>query len=387
MTSVQHTEWFQAGATQTIVDMFKGNGADAFFVGGCVRNSLMNVEVSDIDMSTPLLPDEVMVLAKSVGLKVIPTGLDHGTITVIAKGQPFEITTFRQDVSTDGRRALVAFAGDITNDAQRRDFTMNAIYADLAGNVIDPLGGMTDLSECRVRFIGNAQDRIREDYLRILRFFRFHATYGDHAAGLDQEALAACASNLEGLAQLSKERISAETIKLLSAPDPSTAIGAMEASGVLQALFPGATGRSLYPYIAHEFFIDPIARLAALGGDCVESQLRLSKKQAHRLKAFRASLEGGCSLNEVAFIEGRDIGLCVAALRSAMFEQPMPMQVREQISNAAEKIFPIQARDLMPKYTGPELGRALKTLQRAWIESGFALTKIKLLKLLEAKSK
>lgn len=387
MTSVQQAEWFQGDATQIIIHMFQNADTAAFFVGGCVRNSLMNVEVTDVDMSTPVRPEAVMALAQAAQLKVIPTGLEHGTVTVIAKGQSFEITTFRNDVTTDGRRAVVAFEGSLEEDARRRDFTMNAIYADLAGYMIDPLDGMNDLLERRVRFIGQASDRIKEDYLRILRFFRFHAIYGDHAAGLDPDALAACASHLEGLAQLSKERISSEVIKLLSAADPSTAIGAMEASGVLQALFPAASGRSLYPYVANEFDIDPMARLAALGGIDIDQSLRLSKKQLNRFKVFRSSIGDGRSLNEIAFVEGADIAFCIAALRSAMFEQPLPAQTRAQVLNAAEQVFPIRAKDLMPMFSGAELGGALKTLQRAWLESGFALTKPELLKLLDPKSK
>lgn len=386
MTSVQGCAWFQADATQKIINMFKAADREAFFVGGCIRNSLMDVAVTDLDMATPLLPEEVMSLARTAGLKAIPTGIEHGTVTVVADGEPFEITTFRRDVATDGRRAVVAFADDIAQDARRRDFSMNALYAGLDGAVIDPLGGMDDLLARRVRFIGLPQDRIREDYLRILRFFRFHAVYGDDQAGLDAEALAACAANLDGLEGLSKERIGAEMVKLAAASDPSTAIGAMDQSGVLQAILSGASGRTLYPYVALEFHVDAMARLAALGGLDVAERLKLSKRQANLLALYQTSLADTRSLNEIAFREGAEIALCVAALRAATFEQPLQSDLKAQLVKASKQEFPIAAQDLMPQYTGAQLGSALKMLQRAWLDSGFALTKAQLLNLLEAKS-
>lgn len=386
MTSVKTCDWFQADATQTVIEMFKATGQSAYFVGGCIRNSLMGMPVTDLDISTPMPPEDVMSLAKSVGLKSIPTGIEHGTVTVVAGGEPFEITTFRRDVATDGRHAVVAFADNLEDDACRRDFTMNALYADLDGAVLDPLGGMSDLMTRKVRFIGAPQDRIREDYLRILRFFRFHAVYGDDDAGLDADALAGCAKNLDGLNGLSKERVGSEIVKLLSARDPSTAIGAMDATGVLQAILPGASGRSLYPYVSQEFHIDPMARLAALGGKDAGPLLKLSKKQFVRLEKFKAAMGSGRTIEVIAFEEGADIAFCIAALRAAVFEQPLHLDIEAQILAASKQVFPVKAQDLMPDYTGAELGGALKMLQRAWLESGFALTKAKLMQILETKS-
>jgi poly(A) polymerase len=384
--SVKTCGWFQAGATQTIVEMFKAADQSAYFVGGCIRNSLMGVPVTDLDISTPMRPEGVMTLAKSAGLRAIPTGIEHGTVTVVAAGEPFEITTFRRDVATDGRRAVVAFAESLEEDACRRDFTMNALYADLGGAVLDPLGGMDDLRARKVRFIGEPRDRIREDYLRILRLFRFHAVYGDDEKGLDADALAGCAENIDGLDGLSKERVGAEIVKLLSARDPSTAIGAMEATGVLQTILPGASGRVLYPYVAQEFHIDAMARLAALGGEDASALLKLSRKQSVRLAKFKNAMGSGHSIEEIAFEEGADMALCIAALRAAVFEQPLKTDVRAQILAASKQVFPVKARDLMPDYTGAELGAALKMLQGAWLASGFALTKAKLMQILETKS-
>ena len=200
--------------------MLEQDGAQALFVGGCVRNTLLGAPVADIDIATDALPERVMDLSAKAGLKAVPTGIDHGTVTVVSEGVPHEITTFRRDVETDGRRAVVVFSKDVAEDAARRDFTMNALYATPDGEIVDPLNGLPDLEARRVRFIGTASHRIQEDHLRSLRFFRFHAWYGDPAGGMDAEALAAIAENLEGLSVLSRERIGAEMLKLLSAQIP-----------------------------------------------------------------------------------------------------------------------------------------------------------------------
>lgn len=214
-------DWLTNPATQAVCAALEAGGAQALFVGGCVRNALMGVPVSDIDISTDAVPERVIVLAEAAGIKAVPTGIDHGTVTLIKDGIPHEVTTFRKDVETDGRRAVVAYSTCIEEDAARRDFTMNALYARSDGTVLDPLGGLPDLRARRVRFIGDAGDRIREDYLRSLRYFRFHALYGCDELGFDPEALAAIAGNLDGLATLSRERVGAELLKLLSAPDPA----------------------------------------------------------------------------------------------------------------------------------------------------------------------
>ena len=209
-------------AGQELFELLESSGHQIFFVGGCVRNAVMGLGQSDIDVSTSAEPQEVIKLAKLKGMRAIPTGIDYGTVTLIVQGKSFEITTFRKDVSTDGRRAVVEFSADIAEDAARRDFTMNALYVDRYGVLHDPLGGLSDALERRVRFIQDPDQRIREDYLRILRFFRFSAYYADDidCNGWDSESLTAIASNLDGLEKLSMERVGAETLNLLSAPDP-----------------------------------------------------------------------------------------------------------------------------------------------------------------------
>ncbi|MGA1761162.1 MAG: CCA tRNA nucleotidyltransferase, partial [Paracoccaceae bacterium] len=236
-------DWISQAACQSVCALLNRHGFAAYFVGGCVRNDLLGAPISDLDISTDARPEIVMDLAQAAGIRAVATGIDHGTVTLVIDGRPFEITTFRNDVETDGRHAKVRFSTNIADDAARRDFTMNALYADAAGNIIDPLGGLGDLRARHLRFVGIPQDRIREDYLRILRFFRFTAYYGDPDLGFDADALDAIARNLDGLPKLSRERVGSEMTKLLSALDPAPAVAAMRACGVLTALLDGADDR------------------------------------------------------------------------------------------------------------------------------------------------
>jgi poly(A) polymerase len=323
-----------------------------------------------------------MDLAQAAGLKPIPTGIDHGTITVVSGGIPHEITSFRKDVQTDGRRAVVAFSTDVTDDARRRDFTMNALYVDQNGAVLDPLGGMGDLRSRVLRFIDDPQQRIREDYLRILRYFRFHAWYGDPDAGMDADAIAAIAENAEGLAQVSQERIGTEVLKLLAAPDPAPAVATMRQTGVLAQIMPGTDDRALGPLVHLEteegIAADPMRRLACLGGD-VTDILRLSKKQATHWHSLRNGLEALQSASELAYRHGASLACSVILLRAAVFETPIAQGVSAAIENGAQAEFPVTAADLMPELGGPALGQALKTLEQTWIESDFAMSKDALL--------
>ena len=282
-------DWIMAPSLHRVLGCLQGGGHRALLVGGCVRNALIGRPVADLDIATDALPGRVADLAQAAGLKVVPTGIDHGTVTLIADGVPHEVTTFRRDVETDGRRAVVAYSTRIEEDAARRDFTMNALYADAAGQVIDPLGGLPDLLARRVRFVGQPQDRIREDYLRILRFFRFHAVYGDPAQGLDAEGLAACAANLAGIDTLSRERIGHEMRRLLAAPDPAPTAAAMQAAGVLARILPGADTRALAPLVHLQDGLAPdwLTRLAAIGGADPADALRLSRDEARRLAILR----------------------------------------------------------------------------------------------------
>lgn len=376
-------DWITREETQAVCRMLTGAGHKALFVGGCVRNAIIDAPVTDIDIATDARPEEVMELAKDAGLRPVPTGLDHGTVTVIAGGIPFEVTTFRRDVETDGRRAVVAFSTRVEDDARRRDFTMNALYADQTGQVLDPLGGLPDLQARHVRFIEDPAARIAEDYLRILRFFRFHAWYGDEDEGLDPHALAAIAEATEGLTQLSRERVGAEIRKLLSAPDPAPAVAAMRTCGVLTRILPGAEDRALAPLVHLEaqagIASDWLARLAVMTGPEVAQRLRLSRSEEVRLCLLRDGMESARGAGELGFRNGIDDARAILVLRTAMLGMPMDLAALNEAESGARATFPVAATDLMPEFTGPALGKELERLKVLWITSDFTRTREDLL--------
>ena len=374
--------WLSTAATQAVFDALEATGETAYFVGGCVRNALLDAPVADIDITTAATPDRVSAAAKAADLKVIPTGIEHGTVTVVSGGIAHEITTFRADVDTDGRHANVAFSTSMQVDAARRDFTMNALYADRHGAVSDPVGGLPDLHARRLRFIGDAKARIAEDYLRILRFFRFHAWYGDAAQGLDPDGLAACAAGADGLAQLSAERVGAEMKKLLAAPDPAPAVAAMAQTGILARVMTGADAKAL-PILVHlEAGRAPrmTRRAVCLGGLGLKEQWRLSNADATEIALLRDLIGADMGLAEIAYRHGAARALDIALLRGALFEQPLSAGMDDDIAAGAGAVFPVKAADLMPQVTGPALGARLKELEARWIASGFTLGKAELLR-------
>jgi len=377
------TRWLHDEDAQQVCRVVQDGGYRIYFVGGCVRDALLGLLDSDVDLSTDAPPETVMALAKAAGVKAVPTGIDHGTVTLVAGGKPFEITTFRRDVETDGRRAVVAFSTDIAEDARRRDFTMNALYATPDGQVLDPLGGLPDLHARRLRFIENAEQRIREDYLRTLRYFRFMAWYGSPQVGPEPDALDAIASNLDGLETLSAERVGQEFRKLLRASDPAPALALMRQTGVLPVLLPGSDDRwiSMLVHFEHGLGLTPdwLVRLAALGGEGLADRLRLSKVEAKRLALLQEHGFAGPPLSELAYRHGAEVALAAALLRGCMAEQMPENAVLETISRAVQARFPVSAKDLMPKFKGPELGRELARLEQLWIASGFTLSRAELL--------
>jgi len=373
--------WLTSPDTARLFDLFARHGFQLLCVGGCVRNSLFGVPVSDIDMATDATPDTVIEIAEAASLRTIPTGLQHGTVTVISGGTPYEVTTFRSDVETDGRHATVAFSNDHIEDAKRRDFTINALYVGQDGTVLDPVQGLPDIAARRVRFIGDADARITEDTLRILRFFRFFAWYGDPEGGIDPDGLAACAQGAEGLERLSAERIGAEMIKLLSAPDPSRAVAAMQASGVLARVMPGADA-ALLPVLVHFEAGHPTSwtrRALTLGGEALKDRWRLSKADAEVLNHGQDALTNATDLSEIAYRRGAALARDVALTRAASMGQPPIGNLENALSKAASATFPVKADDLMPALQGPALGARLKELETRWIASGFTFTKADLL--------
>jgi poly(A) polymerase len=270
--SLAGAAWLTAPATRAVFAALAAAGHEARAVGGCVRNALIGEAVADIDLATPAEPEAVLAAGRAAGLHAVPTGIEHGTVTLVSSGVPHEVTTLREDVETFGRHARVAFTADWAADARRRDFTMNALYCDAEGRVHDPLGqGLADLARRRVRFIGDPHARIREDYLRILRFFRFHATYGDGA--IDRAGLAASVAERAGLRQLSAERVGAEFLKLSAAPRVVDAVETMRTHGLLV----GVLGVAPRP-----------ARLAALVG--LERALGLAGEPVLRLAALAVAI-------------------------------------------------------------------------------------------------
>lgn len=376
-------DWLHNPQTQAVCEMLSSVGYQALFVGGCVRNALIDVSVNDIDIATDAAPEAVVDLAVKAGFHAIPTGIEHGTVTVISGGTPHEITTFRKDVETDGRRAVVAFSSSVEEDARRRDFTMNALYAHSNGLIVDPLCGIQDLWDRRVRFIDDANLRIREDYLRILRYFRFHAWYGDPQAGLDSEALAAIAANSAGIETLSKERLGSEMLKLLEALDPAPAVAAMRTCGVLGMVLEGADDRMLALLVHFETELgvapDALRRLACLGGESVANSLRLSKKQAKQRNILVSEIGSMTGAVELAYRFNYEIALSIMLLRSAMFETPLSPTLLEDLTVGSKARFPVKPANLLPKFQGPALGSELKRLEIIWITTGFSLTCAELL--------
>jgi poly(A) polymerase/tRNA nucleotidyltransferase (CCA-adding enzyme) len=388
-------------AVRAVLDALDGDSRSTRIVGGAVRDALLDRHVTDADLATVLTPQDVISRAGKAGLKTVPTGIDHGTVTVIAEGRPFQVTTLRRDIETDGRHAVVHFTTDWEKDAARRDFTMNALYCDVAGEVLDPLGGIADLKAGNVRFIGRAEDRIREDYLRILRFFRFFAWYGKGRP--DPDGLKACAKLQSGIATLSAERVWAELKRLLEAPDPARALLWMRTSEVLQKTLPESWGiDAIHRLVAAEksegWQPDPLFRLESILPphrariDALIERLRLSKAEAVRLLAWADAPEADPEISEAdlsrtLYRSGRE-GFR-DRLRHALAREldkghdEAAAALRNQLRFLeawSRPIFPVSGKDLLVQgLEGVELGRRLKALEERWVESGFAATREELL--------
>jgi poly(A) polymerase len=384
--------WMSAPETRAVLEALTKGGGEARFVGGVVRNALLGREISDIDIATPLTPDEVTRRLQNAGLGAVPTGIEHGTVTAISSGKPLEVTTLRRDVSTDGRRATVAFTTDWTEDAQRRDFTMNALFASADGEIFDSVGGVKDVKAGRVRFVGDPVTRIREDYLRILRLFRFHAWYGK--GDLDSAALRAVASEKAGLAQLSGERIQKELLRLLEAENPVPVLRSVAASGILGELLPGdlaiARLERLVALDAGNFFKpDGVLRLAAL----LPSDAVVARVVTDRLKLSNADRERLIDLTEgteriVSYLSIREVRKLLYRIGIARFRDRVFLRWAEDpkasnfvqwrallaMADAWERpTFPLTGRDVMQAGVpeGPLVGRILSEVEEWWIDSDF----------------
>jgi tRNA nucleotidyltransferase/poly(A) polymerase len=398
--SVAHAEWFLKPETQAVFACLNREGFEARVVGGAVRNALLNEPVREVDFATTARPEDTLRLAAQAGIKTVPTGISHGTVTLIVHGVPFEVTTLREDVETHGRHATVTFGEDWAEDARRRDFTMNAFYAGSKGAVYDPLGGAGDLLARRVRFVGDARTRIQEDYLRILRFFRFSAQYARGA--FDREGVAASIWERFGLQRLSRERIRSELLHILVARRAVDAIEVMDESGLLILIFGGVVRRERFSRLcqieaALGLWPDPIFRLAALGVFIQEdaarlsAKLRLSSQETNELlilaSAPPVTQPRTRELKAALYQLGPRIYLgCVLlgwASAGASVNDAAWTSAVELLRSWPRPKFPIGGADLIARgwTSGAALGDRLRRLEEEWIASGFLLSREDLLQL------
>ncbi len=353
-----------------------GGPANARWVGGAVRDTLLGEPVKDVDCATKLEPLDVMRRLNRAGIMSVPTGIDHGTVTAVLAEGPVEITTLRRDVATDGRRATVEYASDWQEDAARRDFTINALFADPETlEIVDYFDGLVDLNARRIRFIGDARERIREDHLRILRYYRFQARF---ASQLDEEAEAACAELAGTLKGLSRERVAMELLTLLGLPDPSQTISRMHSQGVLAVILPEATRgtvEALERLVAAENAAlvapHPIRRLAALlppsppVAEGVAARLRLSKNQRTRLYcAAERTAEDAAAPRALAYREGRECAIDRLLLGQGDIGALAGWEIPD---------FPLKGGEIVALgiAKGPEVARILRRVEASWIEEGF----------------
>ena len=387
-------DWMTAPETRAVIAALEIGGEEVRFVGGCVRDALLGRPVKDIDLATPARPERVMTLLKQAGLKAVPTGIDHGTVTAVANHRPFEITTLRIDVEPLGRHAKVAFTDDWEADAARRDFTFNAMSCAPDGRLYDPFGGRADLAAGRVRFVGDARQRIEEDHLRLLRLFRFHAHYG--RGPLDPEGLAAAEAMAPAVAKLSAERIREELFKLLRAADPVPMLDIMIEHQVLAPLLPEvestAVLRDLLPLETPTEVPDALRRLAALlptGGELATDlfeRLRLSRAEQARLRLllepvperpdWRESRPLRSLLYELGREVLRDMLLLDQARRAGKCDEidSAALEAAMAVVEDWEPVeFPLSGRDAdaLGVPPGPEVGRLLKAAEAWWIEENF----------------
>ncbi|WP_340115712.1 CCA tRNA nucleotidyltransferase [Pelagibius sp. 7325] len=405
---IEPQPWMTAPQTRTVIAALTAQGAEVRFVGGCVRDALAGRAVKDVDLATPDRPEKVMELLASAGIKAIPTGVEHGTVTAVTGHHPFEITTLRRDVETDGRRAKVAFTDDWEADAARRDLTFNALSCAPDGTLFDPFGGRADLAAGRVRFVGDPRARIEEDYLRLLRFFRFQAHYGREAP--EPETLAVARELAPRLAGLSGERVRSEVLRLLAAPDPLPVLEVMLAGDILAAILPEIEGTAvLRRLLALDLpeRDDPVLRLAALlrpGDDiagAVAQRLRLSNAEAAELELLG---DPAATLGEAAAALGRGlddpavrhalatalyragaarvrVALVIAFIRlvaAAPADEPAARAGLKAALAAADawqpRRFPLAGADVLALGypSGPEVGALLRAVEDWWIAEDFS---------------
>jgi poly(A) polymerase len=395
LRSLRDAAWLREGVLARLLQVLDRDGEEARVVGGAVRNALLGEPIHEFDIATTAVPQEVIRRASAAGFKPVPTGIEHGTVTVVIDSRPFEVTTLREDVETFGRHATVRFGRDWRADAQRRDFTMNALSVTADGVVHDYVGGNADLEARKVRFIGDPAKRIAEDYLRILRFFRFHAAYGQ---GLpDAAGLAACVAARAGLSQLSRERVRMELLKLLLARHATPALAVMAESGLLVPVLGGVPDLAGFENMAKVeaaagMQADAVQRLGALGARIAEDaerlwqRLRLSNVEHDRLESmaegwWQISPENEKDARALLYRLGPERFIDRVLLAWARCWSPLPRAAQDEAWRAlallsehwTAPVFPLKAADFIKRgmRPGPALGAALHEAEEAWIAADF----------------
>ena len=385
LTSDQHQyfHWLNAPPLTRVIEALENaEPASARFVGGCVRDSLLGVAPKDFDVATTLEPAAVIAALEKAGLRAVPTGADHGTVTAIVNHQGIEVTTLRADVTTDGRRATVAFTRDWSIDASRRDFTINAIYLTPDGRLFDPVGGIPDTETKNVRFIGDASRRIREDYLRILRFFRFTARF---SSNFDETGLAACAALKDGIGQLSAERIGAEIMTILTLPRATFALMAMNKAGVLEKIWPELADIDAVDRLkaAEPTASAPLvlAVLFGINGEGVGARLRLSNaEKAIRSNALRGALKITPSSDEqntrtLIYRLGKDVfaDAIAVALATGVIAEPDYLRCKSIVDRWTPPALSLSGRHIVERgiAPGPLVAKILTAVEEQWIAEAF----------------
>ncbi|WP_245496520.1 CCA tRNA nucleotidyltransferase [Lichenibacterium ramalinae] len=390
-----------------VLRLLDGDGEETRIVGGAVRNALLGLPPGDIDLATTATPEVVLARAKSAKVRAIPTGIDHGTVTLVSGGLPVEVTTLREDVETDGRHAVVKFGRDFARDAERRDFTVNALSVGRDGRLHDTTGGTDDLAAGRLRFIGDAATRIREDYLRILRFFRFHATYG--LGPLDPDGLAAAVAGAAGLERLSRERVRAETMKLLGAPGAAGVLDTLAGTGILDRVLAGPADPGRFARLAAAGVADPVLGLMGLAVrdaadvERLRDALRLSNAERDRMLAALAVLDPAAAAPDAAAVAALLFAHGAPATRDALVLARSRAGVQDAggdeaggdeagwdaaLRAAAETPvpeMPFTGRDLLARgLKGPAVGETLARFRAAYAAAGFPPDPARRLALLDA---
>ncbi len=384
--NILQDDWLSHPSIHYLSTVFQKSGYEILFVGGCIRNTILKKKVNDVDIATAASPEEIIQICKKNNIKTIPTGIKHGTITIIIDEKTYQITTFRIDEKNFGRHANVKFTDSLELDASRRDLTINALYCNVDGKIIDPLKAFRDLKLGIIRFIGDPNKRILEDHLRILRFFRFYALYGDKKMSLNPAALEACKKHRNKLKTISKERVTLEVKKLLAASHPISTIKNMEKTKILNQIIGNCKVGPFIKYIdfeqKHKIEINWLGRLLSLQNNADYKMILLTKKENRIISKLNEAIFLNVDPIEFSYYNGIELGLVYSLLQNSFEKLELNKSLINQISSITKNLFPIKASDLGTKYHGKEIGNKLNELEFKWIKSKFKLSKEQLLRMI-----